>query len=50
MARQIVFLRDGVAISGTPEELEKSADPGIAEFFHADAEEPEPVAIHTEAR
>jgi phospholipid/cholesterol/gamma-HCH transport system ATP-binding protein len=50
MARQIVFLRDGVAISGTPEELERSPDPGISEFFHADQDQPEPVAAQTEAR
>jgi phospholipid/cholesterol/gamma-HCH transport system ATP-binding protein len=49
MARQIVFLRDGIAISGTPEELERSTDPGIAEFFQADSDAPEP-AIRTEAR
>jgi phospholipid/cholesterol/gamma-HCH transport system ATP-binding protein len=50
MAHQIVFLRDGIAICGSPEELERSADPGIAEFFHADAGGPEPRAMHTEAR
>jgi len=50
MARQIVFLRDGVAISGTPEELERSPDPGISEFFQADADQEEPVVAQTEAR
>ena len=50
MARQIVFLRDGLAISGSPEELEKSQDPGIAEFFQADTDGPAPQAMRTEAR
>ena len=49
MARQIVFLRDGIAISGTPEELERSTDPGIAEFFQADADGHER-AVRSEAR
>ena len=39
MARQIVFLRDGGAVSGTPHELEASDDPKIAEFFHADRDD-----------
>jgi phospholipid/cholesterol/gamma-HCH transport system ATP-binding protein len=46
MARQIVFLRDGIAICGTPEELERNTDPSIAEFFQADADGPGPRAIH----
>ena len=39
MARQIVFLRDGGAVTGAPRELEASDDPQIAEFFRADRDD-----------
>jgi len=44
MAQQVVFVRDGVAVVGTPAELEKGADRGIAEFFRAEEDEEVPAA------
>ncbi len=43
MAQQVVFVREGRAVSGTPAELERGADPAIVEFFRA--EESEAVAL-----
>ncbi len=38
MAHHLVFLLQGAAITGTPEELEASGDPRVEQFFAADRE------------
>jgi phospholipid/cholesterol/gamma-HCH transport system ATP-binding protein len=39
MAQQVVFVREGRAVAGSPAELERGPDPGIAEFFRAEEAE-----------
>ena len=36
MADQIVLLKDGIALSGTPDRLAGSGDPRIVDFLGAD--------------
>jgi phospholipid/cholesterol/gamma-HCH transport system ATP-binding protein len=44
MADRIVFLVDGRAISGTPQDLLRSTDKRVVEFLRADSDGPDPAA------
>jgi len=44
MADRIVFLVDGRAVAGTPEDLLRSTDPRVVEFLRADSDGPDETA------
>jgi phospholipid/cholesterol/gamma-HCH transport system ATP-binding protein len=44
MADRIVFLVDGRAIAGAPDDLLRSTDPRVREFLSADSDEPGPTS------
>ena len=49
MANRIVFLVDGRAIAGTPEDLLRSTDSRVLEFLRADSDGPDEGLRHASA-